>query len=68
VKCKICGKEPSIKFIPAGKIFLWKIPEGISSEWVSREEFSLGTDYKTNRDLREIKCSCGYIYYEEIRR
>jgi len=66
-KCKVCGQEMQIKFVPKGKMFLWKHPDNMKSEWFDTKPFSLGTDYKLERDLRHLSCSCGYDKYEEIK-
>jgi len=64
--CKICGQTMQIKYIPKGKIFLWKYPDNMKSDWFDRREFSLGSDYKLNKDLKYLYCSCGYSEYKEI--
>jgi len=67
-KCKVCGQDMQVEFIPKGRIFLWKYPKGIKSDWVNERKFTLGSDWKLNRDLKHLFCSCGYSKYEEITR
>ena len=65
--CKVCKQDMQIKYVPKGIIYPWNYPDNMKPEWFEKREFSLGSDWKLQKDLRYMFCACGYSKYEEIK-